>query len=664
MRHTPHAASIALVLALAGTALGQDSVPSTPGGNDALSPIAAGTQRVRYVVDAVPFTGSWGTRFVLAPISKATRDFDPLFRTQILGSIAASATVARNAGASAAYAVWNTPGQGVHPTANTAPGTLAAGPFPTRFGVALSDFSLSPSTVTGLLVGYAPSFQSRYFVERVVAATSRDTAVDPDTATLSLGGVDSAGNVTLRADNFNTLPSTLTRVSGDSILRVNASSRNGSVINTLAGSGGLNAAADPAASVFLLNNEPTPTNTPAAAFQPGVAPWALVFDFATQFRAGSTISNLATTTAHLAPSVVGHRGNPAYSPISASGAASANPGVGGVIASLALRTGQTRVDTINVFGLTTGAANTPPAPAAGTPRAFTLPASISNPLTAYTANTGNTAAFRQYLSQTGFRGGNGQAAVGRTPQGNLVVAATATETAGAFIAAARSTSPTTETWTVVAHPNQPISSGALPGPVGALETPANLQLSSPAVDRVGNIYFIATYKPTLQPTATGLFRAINAAGGYQLELILSTGQAFVGANSTRPFTITSLTLSDSDSVASGSLFANALVHDAPLGGNTADPASSRSLGAGIVVSAVLTYNNNSVNEPYDAVLLIAPPNRCPGDFNDDAVQQPADIFAFLNAYFSGSAAADFNLDAVLAPADIFAFLSAYFSPCS
>lgn len=54
---------------------------------------------------------------------------------------------------------------------------------------------------------------------------------------------------------------------------------------------------------------------------------------------------------------------------------------------------------------------------------------------------------------------------------------------------------------------------------------------------------------------------------------------------------------------------------------------------------------------------------CPGDFNQDNVRSPADIFAFLNSYFAGSDLADFNWDGVRQPADIFAFLNGYFAGC-
>lgn len=54
---------------------------------------------------------------------------------------------------------------------------------------------------------------------------------------------------------------------------------------------------------------------------------------------------------------------------------------------------------------------------------------------------------------------------------------------------------------------------------------------------------------------------------------------------------------------------------------------------------------------------------CRADFTSDGARTPADIFAFLSAYFAGDARGDFTLDSARTPADIFAFLTAYFAGC-
>jgi hypothetical protein len=51
------------------------------------------------------------------------------------------------------------------------------------------------------------------------------------------------------------------------------------------------------------------------------------------------------------------------------------------------------------------------------------------------------------------------------------------------------------------------------------------------------------------------------------------------------------------------------------------------------------------------------------EFNQDGQKSPADIFAFLTAYFANDPRADFDGNGSRQPADIFAFLTAYFSSC-
>jgi hypothetical protein len=55
--------------------------------------------------------------------------------------------------------------------------------------------------------------------------------------------------------------------------------------------------------------------------------------------------------------------------------------------------------------------------------------------------------------------------------------------------------------------------------------------------------------------------------------------------------------------------------------------------------------------------------RCRPDFNSDAVLAPADIFAFLTAFFAGDPRTDFDNNGIRQPADIFAFLTLYFAGC-
>jgi hypothetical protein len=656
-RRTSHL--VTLILAASGAAapaLGQDSVASTPGGNDALSPYAAASQRVRYVVDAAAAGTSWGNTVLLAPVLKASRETDPLFRTLILGSGAMSPSYLTNVSfASRNYSVWTTPGQGVHPTSNTPPGTISRTGHEVQFGVAASEFGLTQSGALAALVGFDSATPSRLYVERVAALASRPAAGGEDTATISLGAVDAQGFVALRADNFNTSPSTATRVLGENILRINAPARNTSV-NSLAAFGGANFVSDVAASAFIVSNETTPTNTPTLAPAASGAPAAAVFDLASRLRVGSTSANLTTTTAHLAAGVAGHRGNPTFSPFATLPGSSGNIGA---VASLA-RVG-TKTNTLHVFDLAPG---TPPALVAPSRRSYTIPLSLSTP--GYLTNPSGNAEFRQYLSQSAFRGGNGQMGLGAAPGGARVMAAVATDpTQGESVVAVRISGETAQ-WSIAAFPGKAVLSGPPPAgaAIGTLTIP--LQASAPAVDLLGNVYFVATWQPSgAVPPRRGVFKAVNLPTGYALELLLSTGQQVAGPNSGRTYTITDLALRDADSVASGAFHAQQLLQQQLPGRTTGDAASINAAG-GLSVHAVIEYDNAGQAEAYDAVLVVLPGGTpappCAADYDGNGQVQVADIFAFLSAWFAGEPAA-FNFGGTPGVPAIFAFLSAWFAGC-
>ena len=641
---------------LAPMAMGQDSVSLTPGGNDALSSFDSAVQRVRYAVDLTPATTSWNNAILVGPILKASRDTDPMFRTQILGSAAVSPNLATSLSfASRNFGFWTTPGSGVSPTQNAVPNTIGVSGFASQFGVAISDFSLAPSSVVGATVGRVSGQFNRLFVERVVAASSRSAFNAADTSTLSLGGVDALGNVAVRADNFNTLTATTTRVLGDNIARVDLNAR-GAGVNTLRSSAGTNTSDDGAATTFVINNEVTPTNTPTIVNQTGVGAFALAYDFAGRFRAGLNTAGLVTTGSHIPASVSGQRGNPAYSTTTASG------GSAGTVASIAMPLSGTRANTLMMFGLNFGSGGSAPTPAPGTARAFALPAPISVP--GFSANTGGTAAFNQYLSQTPWRGGNGQVGVGQDASNNLVLAATASDpTQGDFIAVAKVPLGGPATWTIAAYQGMPVLSGAGGSSIGTLST-SSLKLSAPGVDRLGNVYFVGTWKPTLTPAETGVFKSVNTAAGYQLELVLRTGQQIAGANSGRTYTITSLTLTDSDSIASGSMFSQSVIQQQAPGATTSNAQLMRAFG-GLVVSAVITYDNAGSSEAYDALLYVGPGagTDCQADFNGANGVTVQDIFDFLAAWFASDPRADFNGANGVTVQDIFDFLAAWFQGC-
>lgn len=62
----------------------------------------------------------------------------------------------------------------------------------------------------------------------------------------------------------------------------------------------------------------------------------------------------------------------------------------------------------------------------------------------------------------------------------------------------------------------------------------------------------------------------------------------------------------------------------------------------------------------DVTFAIVP---CRADYNADGQLTPADIFAFLNAFFARDFGADYDGNTFLEPTDIFAFLNGYFARC-
>ncbi len=647
--------SLALALmfcAGAPIALGQDSVAITPGGNDALSAYDAASQRVRYVVDGTAATTSWGQPILIAPLIKASRDVDPMFRTQILGSFSVSANqLADTSFAPVNYFTWSAPGAGVHPTANTSGTLVPASGFSRQFAIGLSDFSLAPSNAISAIIGRQAGSLNRFYVERVVAASSRPTLAGLDTSTVSLGAIDPAGVLAIRADAFAALTSTSNKLLAENIVRITHASRS-SAVNTLSVVSGANAATDAGATSYVVTNENNPTNTPTIVTQ-GSGAFALIYDFANRFRTGSSTANLATVSTHLPSGINGHRGNPSFASITPLG------GDLGTVASLAWVSPETSIKRLLAFGLNTG---TTPTVAAGTPSAFALPTGLTSP-SGYNVNPSGAAAFKQYLSQTPFRGGNGQVGIGTDNLNRLILAATTSDaTAGNAVVTVLNAGPGSNLWAVAAHPGQSVLNGITGVAIGTL--PTNVTFSSPAVDRGGNVYFIANYQPNLAPASVGLFKSVRTTAGYRLELLLQTGQVVAGANSGRNYTISSLTLNDSDSIASGSLFSQSIVQDRDPGAFGNQPRSIRRFG-GIAVTAVLTYDNAGTNEAYDSVLFIAPGPGidCIGDFDASGSATIDDVFIFINAWFANDPRTDTDGNGSINIDDLFSFINAWFSPC-
>jgi len=635
----------------AGTALccasasAQDSVSTTPGGSDALSAYAE--QEVRYVVDASTILSSWSNPFVLAPVLKASADVSPLFSTQV---VTASTISPRALGprqfALRDFALWQNAGAGVNPAENSAPGTLSIGSVSRSFAIGMADSGPEATNALSATIGQRQSDATRLYVTRRVAASSRLSAVGVDTATLSLGAVQNEGDLHLRVDRPQGDPDAGgASVQGDSIVRIDAEARSDSLVNSLQWAGGANEAADAAATTFVRNAALVSTNPPVAAAAPvdGGVSRTLVLDFRSEFLA----QGQAPVTNHLDAGVAAQRGNPSYSPEAILPGAEA-----GVVASLATsQTGGDRADSINLFALD------PNGQVAGA-LSVTLPPSISDGHDFSAINP----RFVNWGSQVAFRGGNGPVAIGRSPEGEILLAATAKGDAGeAFIALATLASPDDPpVWSVAAHPGQRILDGPDGQPRGTISSASPIGLSSPAIDSLGNVYFVATFLPTLGAPGTGLFKGVRRPdGSYQLERLLASGQIILGRNSTREYEIAALTLADADSLASGSFFSGNLLPGASSPGVT-DPADPRSF-SGLVVAALLRYDNAGVQEAYECVLYVGPTEilTLRADLSGDGVVGPADLSILLGAWGTSDPRADLDESGDVGASDLSMLLAAW-----
>jgi len=342
-------------------------------------------------------------------------------------------------------------------------------------------------------------------------------------------------------------------------------------------------------------------------------------DFANKFG----VNAAAGVSTHLDGGIDSHRGNPSFYAV-------ANLGGVGVVSTLARSTaGAGKVDSINLTAVN----------AAGGIVA-TESATLPTPMPGFpTLNASGNAEFLQYLSQIGFRGPNGLAGVGvNVLNGNLMTAATATDpTAGDFIAVARF-SGGVPAWTVAAYEGQAVKNGPSGTVVGAIGNGTPISISAPAIDLLGNVYFVGVYDPTVGSPVNALFKAVNTVSGYNLELIVKEGDSFLGANSASSYTIEKLALGDSDSLASAGFHGAQVVQTQIPGHTTADPASPFASG-GLVVNATITYNNLGNAESYEAALFVGPfatpAPSCVGDVNGDGHTNVAD-FNILAGSFGSS----------------------------
>jgi hypothetical protein len=726
----------------ASAASAQDSVSTGPGlPGDAVSAYqigATGEQVNNYVVDLAPITSSWGGRFSMGPVVKASRppaSAGGLTFDHLIGAQAASARFVEGAVLRPGYDLWSVPGEGVNGADNAAPSGMVntAGRSGQQFSLAFMEFGSGNDGAFGNgddeqnIIAGVVSVQrrtpSRLYVSRVVAMTNKPSGAGNGTASLGLGSVDAAGNVHVLGDSLGMVDPQ--RLSQREIIRVRAAGRDPAVNNQA-----IDAAAGDSPATDLVRASDTSMTTPAmipATIGAGGRPVVIGLDFNADLYFESAANATVVTKAYMPGAAGQSRGSltfiaQTFAPVVAGGS---NAGTGACL----LRTdGNTRTRGIDLFGV-----NTDGSPDATL--ALSLPiigGQILDPTDGWNPGTnfGPPAVheFTGYAGQTPFRGGTGQVAAVVLPNGELLAAAVVTPTNGSlipqtgdnYLVVARVGTGGAATWVTAAHTGNTLGaaggiSKVILGDNGADGVPGTLDagegdgvvdtgpgawigrlarlsevfpaqtggpsMSAPAMDRRGNVYFMATVAlkaadGSLEYTSA-LLRGNRETGtnGYRLELLTRLGDVLPGLNSGKNYQVQFMGFADGDSAGSGGLFSGNIVQDGLTGGNPGSAAfgSPLSLGA-LVFRAKVVYDidgdghfadpsagaSNSPDQAYNAAMVLMP-RPLTGDFNLDGAKSVQDIFDFLAAYFGGGTSGDWNGDGAVGVQDIFDFLADYFA---
>ncbi len=697
------------VAVLALPSLAQDSTSTDPAIGDAVFPWQDATspdgseQINRYVVDLQQITSSWGNRFRVAPLVKASKT-GYAFLNSLISAQTISNTLLDAPFPFSSYSVWSGPGFGVNNVWNLTPSTVNTTGFTGKqFATAFAEFSTGDegggqNAIIGAVVNYRLEDPNRLYVTRVTAAGNA-LGGGENRSQFGVGSIDSHGQVYFRADAFNvTGPDPLLR---NNLFRVRLIDpdgtgpkvgRNSNVANII----DLFSDDDVPATDWLLdynNSESnTSTNTPCNIPQQVAGRPVLVdTNFSTKYvyeqnpyPAPLTFAPGLGATGHLATGLSDHRGGVGFSHL-----LRCAPGSVGTFGMLARATSTNQTTALALWDVDANG-NVLNKYALFAPAFFSFPSGDTFGTPARIAE------FTNYRGQTAFRGGNGPVAVGRDQAGRGLAAATmidpsAFADAGTryinpynLIAVARFTCGGTPQWAVAAYIDQVSDNGTPsltptdptwpnnvkddswagspiygPGgatPIGQLAplwaipniTTIGPSMSAPAIDSVGNIYFLSAYQLFGPPVYynTGLFRAVYdpATFTYKLELLLAYGQVLQGRNSNTPYRIQYLAINDGNSVSSGTLWSSNIIQAAfngqsPEGLATSDP---RTLG-GLVIQASIIYDSNGdgtfdgtlgADERYTVLLYVgadAGSPLCPGDMDCNGQVDFDDIDRFVEA---------------------------------
>ena len=727
----------------AAPAFGQESVSNAAGlPGDALSAYttgASGNQVKNYVVDLTERTSSWGSRYVIGPVAKASLSSQSTYFNHLIASQAASARFGTGALLRSSYPAWISAGQGIGP-ANSTPTDNGSGLYGAqsssgitaqKFSTAMLEFAGGPNGTFGdgddennvivSMIGFWPKVPSRLYVSRIVAATNKPTGAAGliGNSTLGIGGVDEAGTVMISADGFGMVGDDV--ITNKKLFRVNSASRNIAVNNMLANSG----PSDTAAARTMnsgTTSQTTPTLVPASI---AGRPVLMGADLANNYLSEQT-TNVITSNASFVPAGASARGPISFSPtiFSRLVAGGSDAGTGAVLARGAAAT---KTRGLVAFGVNTNGS-------VDSAQIYELPQNpgdIVDPIDGFDpaaafGSLGNQE-FTSYQSQVAFRGGNGPVAAVVLPSGDLLMSALVAASGGGsttpasqdnYLAVLKVSAATgAQTWTIAAHTGN--SSGYAGGvskavlgrdgggnlvTIGRLAHATEVHasastgpsISCPAMDRAGNLYFIADLMLTggANPTPdTALLRANrnNATGGYELERLIGMGDVVAGRNSLRSYQVQFLSVADSDSADSGSVFSGCIVQDTLQGVNAGERpyGSPLTLGA-LVIRAKIVYDfeeNGFFVDPslpgsggfpdqgYNVQMVIMPQRmrsdvaQLGGVLGPDGMVTVDDIVAFLSSFFGGDVVtADMaslggvpRPDGMLTVDDIVSFLSAFFA---
>ena len=625
MHAQPLLAGIFALPLLALPATAQDSVSKTPClPGDALNPYddagaANGSaQEASYVLDLSTIQSSWGNAFGVGPVMKSSKT-SSMFFTSLLSSQSLSRKQRRGGGfASGQYAHWTQPGFGVNgdPMIND-PGAMLdqSSALGHQFGIAFAEFATTDGAagyngIIGGRVNLDPTDPTRLYVTRQVAAINGcdDTA---DISQFGFGAIDEEGNLHARADSFGSPGGCgLTILTGNNIFRFKLADRTPGALNVVSdefffpGSGLFDAPATELIVPFNPNTMVTPSVVPPCVT--GGKPLFIGTDFGSLFWRGQDSASIAADSTQLSPLVVDTRGNISYTtndfPFLDS-----DWGTAGILA----RDANSNTVFLNLWGIDDAG------DVSGV-MAYQLPAMLSDNCTGFT-NPGASNAFTHTFSQTPFRGGNGQIALGKDQAGRLIAAAAVDHPVGGdqtndaqYIAVARIDRDTgAAEWAIAAYNfsgggGKMILDGPGGSPIGQMTDLSTITAgaqpgpssSPPMIDGAGNILLVSAievFDPLGGPSdlTSGLVRAVYDPVNfcYELELLIKSGDVISGPNSGTDYQIGFIQIADSNSIGSGTAFSQNVSEEAHLGQTTVGLATSdpRTLG-GIALSAEVIYD--------------------------------------------------------------------------